>query len=106
MGMLEASKLAARLDLAMIPLMQGAEELAAAGVRSSLYQGNHASLALDLPESPRVDLLYDPQTAGGLLAAVDAGQAAGIVEKLRAEGYRAAIIGWLEEGAPSIRLGA
>ncbi len=104
MGMLGASKLAARLDLAMIPLMQGAEALAAAGVRSSLYQGNRASLALDLPESPRSDLLYDPQTAGGLLAAVDGRQAGGVVEKLRAEGYSAAIIGWLEEGAPSIRL--
>jgi selenide,water dikinase len=48
-------------------------------------------------------LLHDPQTAGGLLAAVDPGQAGNLVAALRALGHEAALIGSMTEGAPEIR---
>jgi selenide,water dikinase len=45
-------------------------------------------------DDPRYALLFDPQTAGGLLASVPADQAPACVAALRAEGYaHAAVIG-------------
>jgi selenide,water dikinase len=40
----------------------------------------------------RVDLLYDPQTSGGLLAAVPADQAPAVVARMQAEGIAAAAV--------------
>ncbi|WP_418591821.1 selenide, water dikinase SelD [Ponticoccus sp. (in: a-proteobacteria)] len=77
-----------RLD--RVPLMPGALALAERGVHSSLLAENRLAFP-DLPRSPAHDLLLDPQTAGGLLAAVP--ETAGLIEALRAAGYRAEEIG-------------
>lgn len=99
----EASGLAATLDVDAVPLMAGALELSERGHRSTLYPDNKA-LAPELPSAPRTDLLFDPQTAGGLLAAVAAGQADDLVAQLRATGHQAARIGSLQMGAPRLSL--
>jgi selenide,water dikinase len=67
----------ADIKLDDIPLLAGAEVLARQGVRSSLWAQNRAALAgqIAAPDDPRTDLLYDPQTAGGLLAALPEAQA-------------------------------
>jgi selenide,water dikinase len=44
-------------------------------------------------------LLFDPQTSGGLLMAVDADKAGALVERLKNDGYDAARIGSVREGA-------
>lgn len=93
-GMCEASKCGATLDLAAIPLMDGALELSTQGIRSTLFQDNRA-IAPELQSTDKVDLLFDPQTAGGLLAAVSADDAEDIRDRLVAAGYPAAIIGQL-----------
>jgi selenide,water dikinase len=68
-----ASGVGAEITLDAVPFFEGAEALAAAGHRSSLYSANRALLP-DWPHrSPRHALLFDPQTAGGLLAAVPPG---------------------------------
>ncbi|MEO9782067.1 MAG: selenide, water dikinase SelD [Sedimentitalea sp.] len=93
-GICEASGTGATLTLDAIQLMDGALEMADAGIRSTLFDDNRA-LVPDLPTGGIADLLYDPQTAGGLLAAVAATEADDLVTALRAAGYPAAQIGRL-----------
>ena len=94
----EASGVGAELDLAAIPLMQGAERLAGLGVRSSIWADNRAGVAVTVANSPRADVLFDPQTAGGLLAAVDPAKAQSVLHQLQAAGYPAVIIGAFHAG--------
>ena len=104
--MLRASDCGAILRLADIPLLPGAEVLAAAGVASSLAPDNRAAVhgQMDVVEQPRAALLYDPQTAGGLLAAVPAGQASGVLARLLALGEQAAIVGEVVAGDVRVRV--
>lgn len=97
---LEASGTAATISLAAIPLLPGAESLAAAGHASSLAPDNRAATAwrMTAPATPRAALLHDPQTAGGLLAAVPAAQAETLLAALTAAGEPAAIIGHVTDG--------
>ncbi|MEM7230962.1 MAG: selenide, water dikinase SelD [Planctomycetota bacterium] len=110
--MTKASEVDAELSLATIPILEGARETVAAGIVSSLQEQNlRLRRAVDdLERASRHEiypLLYDPQTAGGLLASVPADRSKAIIDELRAEGYtRAEVIGSVAErsdGAP-IRL--
>ena len=103
-GICEASGVSARLDLDAVPVMAGAERLARAGVRSTLF-GDNRALAPNLPEGGKADLLFDPQTAGGLLATVPADQAETLVQALREGGDPAACIGHVTAGPPQLTLG-
>jgi selenide,water dikinase len=96
--MLTASGVAASLDRSAIPALDGALDLLASGLTSSLHGGNAAALAALAPEEADADpdfaaLLIDPQTAGGLLAGIPAERAADCVGELARLGYRAAAIG-------------
>lgn len=98
-GICEASGVDAIIDLDAVPLMQGALELATAGMRSSLFKDNRSGAGPVFGAiGPKGDLLFDPQTAGGLLAAVDASQANDVLLALQAAGYPAAIIGEIQAG--------
>ncbi len=101
--MLDASGCAATLSLDAVPVMTGAEALAAAGQASSLAPANRVAAArMTFTESPRAALLFDPQTAGGLLAAVPVERAEALVAALRAGGDDAALIGMVEAGQPRL----
>lgn len=102
MNICEASGCAAVIDLEAVPLMEGAEELSSEGIRSTLWPENRA-IAPHLPQGPRADLMFDPQTAGGLLAAVPAAEAEALCRDLQASGVPAARIGVMTEGAPGLR---
>lgn len=104
LGMIDASGAAARLSLAAIPVLPGAAALSAAGHGSTLLASNITVLAgrMTAPQNPLVALLHDPQTAGGLLAAVPATQAAALVAQIRGLGLDAAVIGQITEGAPHL----
>ncbi len=103
LSILDASALAATLDLAAIPLLPGALALAQAGHGSSLLPANRQAAArMWMTEGPQTDLLFDPQTAGGLLAAVAADQAPALLAALLAQGETAAVIGHLGAGEPFI----
>ncbi|MBL8395846.1 MAG: selenide, water dikinase SelD [Candidatus Accumulibacter sp.] len=89
----------AEIDLDALPLLDGAAETAAAGILNSLQPANvrlHRALR-NQPTARRhanYPLLFDPQTAGGLLASVPAERATACLAELQALGYtRAACIG-------------
>ncbi len=84
----------AQLDLENIPLLEGAAALAAQGIRSSIWAANLAAVPLaTTPKTPAEILLFDPQTAGGLLAAIPATKAKTTLSQLENIGIPAAIIG-------------
>jgi selenide, water dikinase len=89
----------AELHLSSLPLLDGAVDCVKAGIVSSLQPANvRLRRALrnadEFVNDPRYPLLFDPQTAGGLLASVPAAQAEACVQALQAAGYtHTAIIG-------------
>ncbi len=97
--MTKPSGVDAEIGLSAVPVLDGAQELVAAGIVSSLQSANvRLRRALrnqaDFINHPRYPLLFDPQTAGGLLASVPAQQAKACVAALHALGYnQTAIIG-------------
>jgi len=97
--MTKPSGVDAELVLSNLPLLDGALETVAAGIVSSLQPANvRLRRALRHQEQfvshPHYPLIFDPQTAGGLLASVPADRVAGCVAALQALGYpHTAIIG-------------
>ncbi len=97
--MTKASGMDARIALDDIPVLEGARETLALGVYSSLQPQNirlrRAISNLDAVQAlPLYPLLFDPQTAGGLLAGVPGDKAKRCVEALQQAGYvQAAVIG-------------
>jgi selenide,water dikinase len=89
----------AEVNLSALPILEGAEETSAAGILSSLQPANvRLRRALrnhhEMAKHPRYPLIFDPQTAGGLLASVPAKRVDACLSALRALGYRhAAAIG-------------
>ncbi len=109
MEMMEASGTAADLWLDQVPLMIGAEALATLGAYSSLAPANRAALLGRIRgeglATPRAALLFDPQTCGGLLAAVPWDQAADLIAQLHEAGDKsAAMIGRVAKGSAEIRI--
>jgi selenide,water dikinase len=103
--MTKASGTDAAIDLAAVPVMDGALATVQAGIFSSLHPQN-ARLrravvnAADYADDPRFALLFDPQTAGGLLASVPEERAEDCVAALKKQGYAsAAIVGRVQTQA-------
>jgi selenide, water dikinase len=94
MEMLNASKVSAEISLASLPLLAGVAEVIRAGIVSSLHSENlRLRHALQDPDQAH-PILFDPQTAGGLLAGVPAANAEACVAELKQTGYlTAAVIG-------------
>ncbi|KAG1672591.1 hypothetical protein FOA52_010693 [Chlamydomonas sp. UWO 241] len=97
------------IELSAVPLLPGAATAVAAGVTSSLHRSNaramsHVANASELMAGDaRWPLLVDPQTGGGLLAAVPADRAVSALAALRASGYaEAAAIGRVVEGVEAV----
>ena len=97
--MTRPSNVDAEIDLNALPLLDGAQETSAAGILSSLQPANvrlrralrNQAAAVAHPNYP---LIFDPQTAGGLLASVPAAKADACVAALKALGYaHTAVIG-------------
>jgi selenide,water dikinase len=106
--MVESSGVDAFVDPGAVPLLPGVRELARAGF---VPGGTARNLAwarerLDSGDTDElvVTLLADAQTSGGLLFGAAAGAAYAAVERLRATGHNAAVIGHVTPGEGRIFL--
>ncbi|MFN7504125.1 MAG: AIR synthase-related protein, partial [Limnobacter sp.] len=86
--MTRPSEVDAELDLSALPLLDGALEMVSAGIVSSLQPANvRLRRAIrnqaDYVNDPRYPLIFDPQTAGGLLATVPGDKAEACVAALK-----------------------
>ncbi len=107
--MLRASGIGSEIGLSAVPRLDGALEAFRCGA-SSVLQADNAQALADFElrdvalDDPRLRLLADPQTSGGLLACVPEEHAADCVRALRAENYSAsADIGRITTGRRLIR---
>ncbi len=93
-----ASKVTIEIDAASVPLIDGALELAAAGLLTSGDKSNREYIGSDIQIANSVDsnlvkLLFDPQTAGGMLIVVPKDRAADLLARLRENYPRSVVIG-------------
>lgn len=90
--MAEASGVTIEIGLAKLPLLPGAKELAVKAnfTRAIASNRGHTEgrtrLDAGAAESAFFPLLYDPQTSGGLLIAIEAGKAGELVQRCRGAG--------------------
>ena len=103
-NMLAASGVAAELDPAAVPLLPKAMQLAERGTIPGGTKRNrealdaHVKFGAEVPEPLRV-LLFDAQTSGGLLIAVEADRTDELIKALEGEGTPAAVrIGRIARG--------
>jgi len=98
----------ATIYLSALPVLEGAEKTAGAGILSSLQPANvRLRRAIRKVETmvkhPRYPLVFDPQTAGGLLASVAADHADACVRELISLGYsQTRIIGTIQTKGDSL----
>ncbi len=97
--MLRAGGVAARLTHGALPALPGTLELLRAGWRSSFHAANARAQDADNGD-PLTALLVDPQTSGGLLAAVPAERIAALQIACAAAGEALSVIGEIHAGPP------
>jgi len=93
------------LNLSSVPILEGVRETLHRGWLSSLYPQNlRAARAIanlnQVDQHPLFPVLFDPQTAGGLLAAIPASRAQDCLRSLQIIGYgQSSIIGKVYSGS-------
>jgi len=103
-----ASGVALEIDAGRVPLLDGARHAAETGEDFGGLKANRSWVAplsnLDELDATTVKLLCDPQTSGGLLAAVAPAGEGGFVEACRAEDVTAVTIGRVVDGDGTVRV--
>ena len=93
-----ASNVTIEIDSARVPLIDGALELATAGMLTGADKTNREYVGGDVSIADGIDpnlvkLFYDPQTAGGLLLAIAEEKANELLTELRRNYARVEIVG-------------
>jgi selenide, water dikinase len=94
--MLGPNGLNAKIALSAVPVLAGACELAQAGIRSTLHAQNERvdiaqfEFSDQVANHERYPLLFDPQTSGGLLVAIESRESERCLMALRGAGYSGA----------------
>ena len=99
-----ASKVTIEVDSGRVPLLDGAHELAAQGMLTSGDKTNREYVGSDVKIAPHIDpnlvkLLFDPQTAGGMLIAISTDHAESLLRLLQQNYHQASVIGRVKERA-------
>ena len=103
-----ASEVTIEIDSARVPLLDGALDLAAQGLLTSGDKTNREYIGDDIEIAERVSkglrhLLYDPQTAGGMLISLPADRSEKLLTRLQEDYPRVAVIGRvIERGAQAL----
>lgn len=99
-----ASGVGLRLRLGDLPVHEGFDRLLARGVTTGATAANRENAREEIEGGgARVpEIVFDPQTSGGLLLAVAEERAADLLAALRAGGHRAAEIGEVVAGPPRL----
>ncbi len=109
LGVARASGVGLRVELARLPVHEGFHRLAAGGVSTGCTEANARNVAAaftDLAGLSAVqrEILFDPQTSGGLLLTLPAASVPPLLEALAASGHRAAEIGEVVPGPPRFEI--
>jgi selenide,water dikinase len=104
-----ASEVTMVIATAQVPRLEGALEAIALGAVPAGLLANREFAECVVRDDGNVDdsarlLMYDPQTSGGLLVSVDAGDAGALVQALHEAGVPAQPIGHVTVGKPEIIL--
>ena len=103
-----ASQVTIEIDSSRLPLLPGALDLARAGLLTSGDKTNREYVGNDIEIAESVsaelgNLLYDPQTAGGLLISIPAGRANALLARLQETYVHSGIVGRvLDRGSHSL----
>lgn len=109
LGMARASGAGLRIVFERLPVHDGFYRLVGKGISTGCTDANEANVSsvfTDLAGLDRVrrEVLFDPQTSGGLLLATPPEQAGALLEALLAGGHKAAEIGEVLEGPARIEV--
>ena len=93
-----ASNVTVEIDSAAVPLLEGALELAKQGMLTSGDKTNREYVGSDVNVAESVDsnlvkLLFDPQTAGGMLIAIEESRSQSLLNRLKENYSSASVIG-------------
>ena len=96
--MAKASNVTIEIDSAAVPLLDGALELAAAGMLTSGDKTNRKYVGEDIAIGEELNkdllkLLFDPQTAGGMLISIPVNRSQALLDRLQGNYGNAAVIG-------------
>ncbi len=106
-----ASKVTIEIDASSVPLLEGALELAREGLLTGADKTNRQYVGDDVSIAESVDkdlvkLLFDPQTAGGMLIAIGPEKANLLLSKLQKNYCDARVIGQAQQrGSQAVHVG-
>lgn len=109
LSMARASGVGLRVELARLPVHDGFFRLAASGVSTGCTDANARNVAEAFDDRAGLnavqrEVLFDPQTSGGLLLTMPPAAAPPLLEALAASGHRAADIGEVAAGPARLEI--
>jgi selenide,water dikinase len=101
----QGSQVTIEIDSASVPLLEGALDLARQGLLTGADKANREYVGNDISMNEQISpelrgLLYDPQTAGGMLISVAVDRAEPLLASLQSTYAQAARIGRVIEKGP------